>query len=137
VVGSDKSDEEDYLAGRTRQMAHSTFEDDFKKNDLPCGTKKTMVLLPLCFFFKVGQPALVFVIMFLGLMFGSWVFCLICKVEFCLDRLNQRYVQLDEGAVVDKDLAVEARWKLEWVFTSNNLGSAIRGCRRSREDHWV
>jgi hypothetical protein len=41
-------------------------------------------------------------------MFGSWVFCLICRVEFCLDRLNQRYVQLDAGEVVDKGLAVEA-----------------------------
>jgi hypothetical protein len=45
-------------------------------------------------------------------MFESWVFCLICKVGFCLDRLNQRYVQLDTGALVDKDLAVEARMGL-------------------------
>uniref|UniRef100_A0A3N7F6F4 Uncharacterized protein n=1 Tax=Populus trichocarpa TaxID=3694 RepID=A0A3N7F6F4_POPTR len=52
-------------------MARSTLEDDFKRNDLPCSTKKT-------------------------------------KVGFCLDRLNQRYVQLDAGAVVDKDLAMEA-----------------------------
>lgn len=43
VVGSTEteSDEEDYLAGLTRQMAHSTLEDDFKRNDLPCGTEKT------------------------------------------------------------------------------------------------
>jgi hypothetical protein len=54
VVGSTEteSDEEDYLAGLTRQMAHSTLEDDFKRNDLPCGTEKTKVLLPLCFFLK-------------------------------------------------------------------------------------
>ncbi|KAJ6914261.1 hypothetical protein NC651_016502 [Populus alba x Populus x berolinensis] len=30
------------------------------------------------------------------------------KVGFCLDRLHQRYVQLDASAVVDKDLVVEA-----------------------------
>ncbi|KAL3569652.1 hypothetical protein D5086_029542 [Populus alba] len=43
VVGSTEteSDEEDYLAGLTRQMAHSTLEDDSKRNDLPCGTEKT------------------------------------------------------------------------------------------------
>eukprot|EP00258_Populus_trichocarpa_P031823 XP_024447842.1 uncharacterized protein LOC18110616 [Populus trichocarpa] len=43
VVGSTEieSDEEDYLARLTRQMAHSTLEDDFKRNDLPCGTEKT------------------------------------------------------------------------------------------------
>ncbi|KAL9374250.1 hypothetical protein Peur_033870 [Populus x canadensis] len=43
LVGSTEteSDEEDYLAGLTRQMAHSTLENDFKKNDLPCGTEKT------------------------------------------------------------------------------------------------
>ena len=54
VVGSTEteSDEEDYLAGLTRQMAHSTLEDDFKRNDLLCGTKKIKVLLPLCFFLK-------------------------------------------------------------------------------------
>ena len=34
---------------------------------------------------------------------------MICKVEFCLDHLNQRYVQLDVVAVVDKGLAMEAR----------------------------
>jgi len=45
-------------------------------------------------------------------MFGSWVFCLIYKVEFCLDRLNQRYVQLDAGTIVDNDLAVEAQMGL-------------------------
>jgi hypothetical protein len=45
-------------------------------------------------------------------MFGSWVFCLICRVEFSLDRLNQRYVQLDAGEVVDKGLAMEARMGL-------------------------
>ncbi|KAL9348101.1 hypothetical protein Peur_059467 [Populus x canadensis] len=33
-------------------MAHSTLEDDFKRNDLPCSTKKTKVLLLLCFFLK-------------------------------------------------------------------------------------
>ncbi|XWS43793.1 hypothetical protein CRYUN_Cryun16bG0134500 [Craigia yunnanensis] len=35
VVGSTEteSDEEDYLAGLTRQMAHSTLEDDFRRND--------------------------------------------------------------------------------------------------------
>ncbi|XP_022746316.1 uncharacterized protein LOC111296331 isoform X2 [Durio zibethinus] len=35
VVGSPEteSDEEDYLAGLTRQMAHSTLEDDFGRND--------------------------------------------------------------------------------------------------------
>jgi len=50
MVGSTEteSDEEDYLAGLTRQMAHSTLEDDFKRND----PKKTKVLLPLCFFLK-------------------------------------------------------------------------------------
>jgi len=54
VVGSTEieSDEEDYLAGLTRQMAHSTLEDDFKRNDLPCSTEKTKVLFPLCFFLK-------------------------------------------------------------------------------------
>jgi hypothetical protein len=54
VVGSTKteSDEEDYLAELTHQMAHSTFENDFKRNDLPCSTEKTKVLLPLCFFLK-------------------------------------------------------------------------------------
>jgi hypothetical protein len=54
MVGSTEteSDEEDYLAGLTRQMAHSTLEDDFKRNDLLCGTKKIKVLLPLCFFLK-------------------------------------------------------------------------------------
>jgi len=54
VVGSTEteSDEEDYLAGLTRQMAHSTLEDDFKRNKLPCSTEKTKVLLPLCFFLK-------------------------------------------------------------------------------------
>ncbi|CAK7333625.1 unnamed protein product [Dovyalis caffra] len=43
VVGSTEteSDEEDYLAGLTRQMAHSTLEDDFKSNDLSFGTEKT------------------------------------------------------------------------------------------------
>ncbi|KAJ6994884.1 hypothetical protein NC653_017617 [Populus alba x Populus x berolinensis] len=45
VVGSTEteSDEEDYLAELTHQMAHSTLEDDFKRNDLPCSTKKTKV----------------------------------------------------------------------------------------------
>jgi hypothetical protein len=54
VVGSTEieSDEEDYLAELTHQMARSTLEDDFKRNDLPCSTKKTKVLLPLCFFLK-------------------------------------------------------------------------------------
>ncbi|KAJ6941980.1 hypothetical protein NC652_007919 [Populus alba x Populus x berolinensis] len=66
-----QSDEEDYLAKLTHQMAHPALEDDFKRNDLPCSTEKT-------------------------------------KVGFCLDRLHQRYVQLDASAVVDKDLAVEA-----------------------------
>ncbi|KAG6759862.1 hypothetical protein POTOM_036355 [Populus tomentosa] len=28
-------------------MAHSTLEDDFKRNDLPCSTEKTKALLPL------------------------------------------------------------------------------------------
>jgi len=64
------------------------------------------------FLFKGGQLALVFAIMFSGLMFGSWVFCLICRVGFCLDRLNQRYVQLDAGVVVDKGLAMKARMGL-------------------------
>ncbi|XP_011019197.1 PREDICTED: uncharacterized protein LOC105121999 isoform X2 [Populus euphratica] len=43
LVGSTEteSDEEDYLAGLTRQMAHSTLEDDFKRNDLPFGTEKS------------------------------------------------------------------------------------------------
>ncbi|KAJ6755835.1 TIP41-LIKE PROTEIN [Salix purpurea] len=43
VVGSTEteSDEEDYLAGLSRQMSHFTLEDDFKRNDLPCGTEKT------------------------------------------------------------------------------------------------
>ncbi|KAJ6407810.1 hypothetical protein OIU84_011167 [Salix udensis] len=36
-----ESDEEDYLAGLTRQIAHSTLEDDFKTNDLPFGTEKS------------------------------------------------------------------------------------------------
>nr|XP_034913944.1 uncharacterized protein LOC118048395 isoform X1 [Populus alba] len=36
-----ESDEEDYLAGLTRQMAHSTLEDDFKRNDLAFGTEKS------------------------------------------------------------------------------------------------
>jgi len=68
VVGSTKtqSDEEDYLAELTHQTAHSALEDDFKRNDPPCSTEKTKVLLPLCFFFKVGRPALVSVIMFSG-----------------------------------------------------------------------
>jgi hypothetical protein len=54
VVGSTEteSDEEDYLAELTHQMARSTLEDDFKRNDLPCSTKKTKVLLSLCFFLK-------------------------------------------------------------------------------------
>jgi hypothetical protein len=54
VVGSTEteSDEKDYLAELTHQMARSTLEDDFKRNDLPCSTKKTKVLLPLCFFLK-------------------------------------------------------------------------------------
>jgi len=54
VVGSTEteSDEEDYLAELTHQMTRSTLEDDFKRNDLPCSTKKTKVLLPLCFFLK-------------------------------------------------------------------------------------
>jgi hypothetical protein len=54
VVGSTEteSDKEDYLAELTHQMARSTLEDDFKRNDLPCSTKKTKVLLPLCFFLK-------------------------------------------------------------------------------------
>jgi len=54
VVGSTEteSDEEDYLAELTHQMARSILEDDFKRNDLPCSTKKTKVLLPLCFFLK-------------------------------------------------------------------------------------
>jgi len=47
-----ESDEENYLAELTHQMDHSTLEDDFKRNDLPCSTKKTKVLLPLCFFIK-------------------------------------------------------------------------------------
>ncbi|KAL9378021.1 hypothetical protein Peur_029356 [Populus x canadensis] len=29
------------MAGLTRQIAHSTLEDDFKRNDLSCGTEKT------------------------------------------------------------------------------------------------
>ncbi|KAF9665134.1 hypothetical protein SADUNF_Sadunf16G0090500 [Salix dunnii] len=43
VVGSTEteSDEEDYLAGLSRQMSHFTLEDDLKRNDLPCGTEKT------------------------------------------------------------------------------------------------
>lgn len=58
VVGSTEteSDEEDYLAGLTRQMAHSTLDDDFKRNDLAFGTESTKVLaflesyrLTLCF----------------------------------------------------------------------------------------
>jgi hypothetical protein len=46
VVGSTEteSDEEDYLAGLTRQMAHSTLEDGFKRNDLAFGTEKSKVL---------------------------------------------------------------------------------------------
>ena len=54
VVGSTKteSDEEDYLVGLTRQMTHSTIEDDFKRNDLSCNTEKIKILLPLCFFLK-------------------------------------------------------------------------------------
>ncbi|KAJ6362945.1 hypothetical protein OIU78_003187 [Salix suchowensis] len=36
-----ESDEEDYLAGLTRQIAHSTLEEDFKTNDLPFGTEKS------------------------------------------------------------------------------------------------
>jgi hypothetical protein len=54
IVGSTetKSDEEEYLAELTHQMTHSTLEDDFKRNDLPCSTEKTKVLLPLCFFLK-------------------------------------------------------------------------------------
>lgn len=39
-----ESDEEDYLAGLTRQMAHSTLEDGFKRNDLTFGTEKSKVL---------------------------------------------------------------------------------------------
>ncbi|KAH8506054.1 hypothetical protein H0E87_013043 [Populus deltoides] len=43
VVGSieTESDEEDYLAGLTRQMVHSTLEDGFKRNDLTFGTEKS------------------------------------------------------------------------------------------------
>jgi hypothetical protein len=47
-----KSDEEEYLAELTHQMTHSILEDDFKRNNLPCITEKTRVLLPLCFFLK-------------------------------------------------------------------------------------
>ncbi|KAG5243043.1 forkhead box protein [Salix suchowensis] len=36
-----ESDEEDYLAGLTRQIAHTTLEEDFKTNDLPFGTEKS------------------------------------------------------------------------------------------------
>ncbi|KAF9679979.1 hypothetical protein SADUNF_Sadunf06G0072300 [Salix dunnii] len=36
-----ESDEEDYLAGLTREMARSTLEDDFKRNDLTLGTEKS------------------------------------------------------------------------------------------------
>ncbi|KAJ7014720.1 hypothetical protein NC653_004119 [Populus alba x Populus x berolinensis] len=45
VVGSTEtqSDEEDYLAGLTHQMDCSAFEDDFKRNELPCNTEKTKV----------------------------------------------------------------------------------------------
>lgn len=48
VVGSTEteSDEEDgYLAGLTRQMAHSTLEDVFGRNDVTFGTENSKVLL--------------------------------------------------------------------------------------------
>ncbi|KAJ9185285.1 hypothetical protein P3X46_004938 [Hevea brasiliensis] len=42
VVGStEESDEEDYIAGLTCQMARSTLEDDFRGNDVTFGNEKT------------------------------------------------------------------------------------------------
>lgn len=43
VVGSTEteSDEEDYLAGLTRQMAHSTLEDEYRRNRVASGAENT------------------------------------------------------------------------------------------------
>lgn len=64
VVGStEESDEEDYIAGLTCQMARSTLEDDFRGNDVTFGNESTKVLyiwswidgslvfILLCYFF--------------------------------------------------------------------------------------
>lgn len=44
VVGSTETEsEEDYLAGLTRQMAHSTLEDDSRRNDRSFAAENTKV----------------------------------------------------------------------------------------------
>ncbi|GMI69742.1 hypothetical protein like AT3G54000 [Hibiscus trionum] len=50
VVGSTESDGEDYLAGLTPQMAHSTFHDGFRRNDRAFASEnpKGWVLSTLC-----------------------------------------------------------------------------------------
>lgn len=113
VVGSTEteSDEEDFLAGLTRQMAHSTLDEGFKRNDNGFSSEKTKVL------YSRFVSLFYFVILFINFFNLN---LLLTMVDLFSIRACSSLVRLSRLSALLEAVAAASRGRAEAVLTVNH-----------------